>query len=223
MEVDALSAVPFLSGLSQGDIESLASTLRRRRYARNEVVFHRDDPGNSLFMVASGSVKICLRSEDGREVVLTRHGPGEHFGDLALFDGEPRSADAIALEQSELLILPRELFLQFIHGNPEAALRLLTTLAGWIRRLTETVHDAAFLDVPGRLARTLLRLTASQAGGEPVATTPRMTQNDLAAMVGATRESINKWLGFYERQGLIRRDKGSIAVLSREELERRAR
>jgi len=213
----ALRAIPFMYGLSDVEIDRLVAALRRRRFARNEVVFHRDDPGNCLYLIAKGTLKIALRYEDGREIILTLLGVGDYFGELALLDGEPRSADAIAVEPCELLLLPRDVFLRFIEESPGAALRLLEALGAQFRRLTDTVHDAAFLDVPGRLARVLQTLS-KPAEGEATPAVVRVTQNDLAAMVGATRESINRWLGYYQDQGWIRRERGSVVIIDREAL-----
>ena len=220
---ELLQEIPFLSGLSPAETSALAESLRRRRFARNEVIFHRDDPGNCLFIILSGTVKIALQSEDGREVILTLLGPGDHFGELAVLDGEPRSADAVAVEATETMVLPRDMFLEFVEHNPGAALRLLAAFSrGYVRRLTDTVHDAAFLDIPARLARTLVQLLN---GREPTADGVQLhlTQNDLAAMVGATRESINKWLGYYERQGWVRRERGFVTIVNSDALVKQAR
>jgi len=220
-----LQSIPFLADLSATEVKDLATSLRRRRFRRNEVIFHKDDPGNCLYVLLSGSVKVFLRSEDGREVILTLLGPGDYVGELALLDGEPRSADAVALEPTEVLVLPRDVFLRFIENNSGAALRLLAAFTRqYVRRLTDTVHDAAFLDVPARLARILVQLLESRGGAEDDGGRPlRVTQNDLAAMVGATRESINKWLGYYERQGWVKRERGSVVVLNAEALVKQAR
>jgi CRP-like cAMP-binding protein len=217
MAVSVLKGIPFFSTLSDEELQKLEASLRHRRYRRNEVIFHRDDPGNSLYVIRTGTVKIALRSEEGKEVILTLLGAGDYFGELAILDGEPRSADAIAAEACETLILPREAFLAFVTQAPGVAVRLLETMSRhYVRRLTDTVYDAAFLDVPARLARTLVHLieTQPQAAAGEIA----LTQNDLASMVGATRESINKWLGYYERQGWLKRERGSIIVLLPDEL-----
>ena len=212
-----LQTLPLFSGLEPEEIRELTASLRRRRFARNEVIFHREDPGNCLFAVLSGAVKIALTSPDGKEVILAINGPGDSFGELALFDGEPRSADAVALEPTELLAVPRDTFLQFLRNNPDATLRVLASMARQFRRLTDTVHDSVFLDVPGRLAGTLLQLMDPGDGA-----TREVTQGDLAALIGATRESVNKWLGAFERMGLIARERGKVRVIDPAGLRRRA-
>lgn len=216
MESDQLlQGIPFLSGLPAEEMKALSGSLRRRRFARNEVIFHRDDPGDSLFVIVAGTVKITLRSEDGREAILTLLGPGDYFGELAVLDGEPRSADAVAVEAVETLSLPRAVFVTVLTANPQAAMNLLAAFSrSYVRRLTDTVHDAVFLDVPARLARALVQLLEQQKSDVAGDVQPvRVTQNDLGAMVGTTRESINKWLGYYERQGWLRRERGQIVVL----------
>lgn len=211
-----LGRIPFLAQLSVDEIGVLAGSLRRRKFPRNEVIFHQDDPGNCLFIVLAGSVKIVRRSEDGRELILSLIVPGEYFGELSLLDGEPRSADAIAVEASELLVLPRDSFLQLIETTPGAAVRLLAALSRYYaRRLTDVVEEAAFLDVSARLARVLLHLSDSRKDGR---TDVRLTQSELASMVGATRESVNKWLGYFERRNWLKRDHGEVLLLDRDAL-----
>ena len=215
-ELDRLSRIPFLADLADEDRRQLTASLRRRRYPRNEVIFHQDDPGNCLFILVSGAVKIIRRSLDGRELILSLIAPGEYFGELSLLDGEPRSADAVALEASELLVLPRDTFLRTLETTPSAAIRLLASLSRlYARRLTDVVEDATFLDVSARLARVLVHL-----GRNDQRTPPRteLTQTALSAMVGATRESVNKWLGFFERRGWVRRERGELLLLDMESL-----
>lgn len=213
---DLLAEVPFLRGLTRPDLQELATSLRRRRFNRDEVVFHRDDPGSSLFIVESGSVKIALTSDEGKEVILALLRHGDFFGELALLDDEPRSANAVAMEASLLVALPRKDFLEFLEQHPKACLSLMASLGKEVREATRYIHDSAFLDVPGRLARVLLQL--SQAGS---ATVNGLTQGELGAMMGVTRESINKWLGFYEHLGIVRRETGAVIVLRPDELRKR--
>jgi CRP-like cAMP-binding protein len=122
------------------------------------------------------------------------------------------------VEASDVLLLARDEFLHFLRQHPQASLVLLSTLSHWLRRLTTQMQDTAFLDVPARLARTILRLAEAEEAVHGKAVTPRLTQTDLAGMVGTTRETLNKWLGFYEDQGLIRRDKHQIVVLRPDKL-----
>jgi CRP-like cAMP-binding protein len=191
--------------------------MRPRSYARDEVIYLRGDPGTAFYVVASGRVKIALTSPDGKELILRRLNAGEFHGELALLDDEPRSADAIATESSVLLVLQRDAFRQFLAEHPAVATKLLATVSQYLRRNAELIQDATFLDVPARLARILLELAGGDGGDDlppPGAVIPdRMKQAELASLVGATRESINKWLGSFERQGLISMEKGQITLL----------
>ena len=216
-----LARIALFAGLGTEDLAGLARDLRRRRYKKDEVIFFCGDPGASLCIIEAGRVKLTLPAPDGRgEVVLARLSPGEFFGELALLDGQPRSADAVATEAVELLMLGREDFLRYLEAHPRLAIALLEELSRRLRRDAEIIQDAAFLDIPGRLARVLLRLaeTEGQPGSSGTAISARLTQTDLAGMVGATRESVNKWLGVYERRGLLRRQGGRIDLLRPEEL-----
>jgi CRP-like cAMP-binding protein len=191
--------------------------MRPRPYAKDEVIYLRGDPGTAFYVIASGKVKIALTSPDGKELILRRLGPGGFHGELALLDDEPRSADAVATDSSVLLVLQRDAFRQFLAEHPEIATKLLGTVSQYLRRNAELIQDATFLDVPARLARILLELASEPGAAElppPGAIIPdRMKQGELAALVGATRESINKWLGSFEKQGLISYDKGQITLL----------
>ena len=209
-----LSKVPFFAGVPTDELEKLASSLQRRSVRAGKAVFRQDDPGSSLYVIESGVVKVQRTSPEGKEVILTILGPGDFFGELALLDGEPRSADAVAKEDTALLVLERDDFLAFLDKSPEVATKLLAALSRRLRRTDQLVQDAAFLDVPARLARALLQLSES-----PEAATG-LTQSELAAMVGASRESVNRWLQFYRRRGLIESASGSIRVLQPEELRR---
>jgi CRP-like cAMP-binding protein len=216
-----LERVPLFAGLPADELGELTSRLRPRRYGRGETLCLEGDPGTSLYIIDKGRVKLGLTSAEGREIILDLLGPGDVFGELALLDGEPRSANAVAVEPSDVLLLARDDFLRFVEQHPQAALVLLSTISHWLRRLTTQMQDTAFLDVPARLARTILRLAEAEEAVHGKAVTPRLTQTDLAGMVGTTRETLNKWLGFYEDQGLIRRDKHQIVVLRPDKLRAR--
>jgi CRP-like cAMP-binding protein len=153
--------------------------------------------------------------------VLNLLGPGDFFGELALLDGEPRSADAVAQEPCQLLLLQRDDFMHFLEARPHVAIKLLATVSRRLRHTTQQAEDIIFFDLPARLARVLLELAeADSAEGEWVIAS-RPTQAELAEMVGATRESVNKWLGAYEEQGLIRRERNQLIILQPEALRKR--
>ncbi|MBV9325972.1 MAG: Crp/Fnr family transcriptional regulator [Chloroflexi bacterium] len=216
-EPEQLASVGLFADLSQAELSGLAALMRPRSYAREEVIYLRGDPGTAFYVIASGKVKIALTSPDGKELILRRLGPGDFHGELALLDDEPRSADAIATDSSVLLVLQRDAFRQFLAEHPAVATKLLATVSHYLRRNAELIQDATFLDVPARLARVLLELAGGDGGDSlpPAgAVIPdRMKQAELASLVGATRESVNKWLGSFERQGLISIERGRITLL----------
>jgi CRP-like cAMP-binding protein len=216
-EPELLANVGLFADLSSSELIGLAALMRPRPYAKDEVIYLRGDPGTAFYVIASGRVKITLTSPDGKELILRRLGPGGFHGELALLDDEPRSADAIAVEPSVLLVLQRDAFRQFLNEHVAVASKLLGTVSQYLRRNAELIQDATFLDVPARLARILLELAGATGDGPlppPGAVIPdRMKQAELASLVGATRESVNKWLGSFEKQGLIRYEKGQITLL----------
>jgi CRP-like cAMP-binding protein len=217
----ALGAVPLFADLGHDDVSALLGGVRTRRYRRGEVIFHQGDPGDALHVVLSGRVKISSPSETGVEAILTTLRPGEWFGALALLDGAPRSASATAVEPTETLVLPRDRFRQLVEDVPAIRDQVLAALAHELRRLTNHVEELHFLDIAGRLAARLARLAEEQGtpgeGGEIRLDGP-ITQGELAAMVGSTRQSVNKLLGYLVGDGLIRIDRDAIVILDLEGL-----
>jgi CRP-like cAMP-binding protein len=214
-----LRQVQIFASVGDRELEQLASTLVLRRYAKDSNIFFHGDHGSYLCIVKSGLVKLSLSSPEGREVILDLFAAGESFGELALFDGEPRSTDAVAVEPTQLLLLGRDDFLHFLDAQPKVAISLLVDLAQRLRRDAQLVGDGVFLSVSGRLARTILRLSTPDASGR-LATAP-LRQDDLAGMAGTTRETLNKWLGIYESQGLIQRRGRTVEILDKDGLSRR--
>ena len=214
-EDEILAKVPLFASLPDEERKRLGSLLRPRRYARGEVIFLEGDEGSALCLIAEGRVRIQLTGTDGREVVLNVYGPGDFFGELALLDGEPRSADAIAQDATRVFWLQRDDFAHFLNGHPREAMTMLASLSRRLRHTTRVVQDATFRDVPARLARVLLDLAVPN--GETV--TPgtrieaRLTQGELAGMVGASRETVNRALRGFEQRGLIGWDANRIAIL----------
>jgi CRP/FNR family transcriptional regulator, cyclic AMP receptor protein len=206
-------------------LSQLTRSLRRRTFQRGEVIFHQGDPGDTLHLMQKGRIKVVLPAESGDEVLLAILGPGNCFGELALLDGESRSATVVAIEPVETLTLGRSDFMAFVRANPETAERLMINLAHIIRKVNEDVADLAFLDLPGRLAKKLLELAHDHGqpmpGGDGVEISVPLTQEELAGMVGATRPSVNKVLGWYEDQGAIQRRGRKIAIFKPEALRQR--
>jgi CRP-like cAMP-binding protein len=216
--------VGLLAPFGAEELAALERRLRRRRYDKGTVLFVEGDPGTSLYVIESGRVKIVLTSPDGRELIIAWRGPGEFFGDMALLDGGPRSADAIVDEDCRLALLQREDFQRFLEERPAVAIRLLAVLSQRLRDAMQQQLDAIRQDAGARVASALLRmaqdLRAGATGpGPPVVQVP--TQTEFARFVGLTRESVNKWLGYFERSGVIRRERGKITILRPEELRKR--
>jgi len=228
----ALGEVPLFRLLPDQDLDVLASACRVRRFRRGEVIFHQGDPGDALHVILAGRVKISSPSDSGVEAILTTLRPGEFFGALALIDGEPRSATATAVDPSETMVLPRERFRQLVNERADVRDIVFTELARELRRLTNHVEELHFLDIAGRLASLLVRMAEEQVAakveaGEPWPTEVRLdgpiTQGELAAMVGSTRQSVNKLLGYFTDDGLIRMDREAIVILDLPGLQRTAR
>lgn len=205
----------LFSRFSPAEIERLVSFSHARAYGAGEVIFEKGSPGQGLMAVMSGRVRISSPSPEGREIVLNIIHPGQIFGEIALLDGKERTADATAMEACELLILERRDFVPFLEKHPDICLRLIAVLCERLRRTTEQVEDVLFLDLQARLAKTLLHLV--DAHGRPVsngvALGAKLSQRDLANMIGASRESVNRQLSLWEEEGLISRDRGAITIL----------
>jgi len=203
---DILRKVPLFGQLAAPDLDRVAAISRERSYPRNSVILFEDDPGDALYVVADGQVKVVLIGEDGREVILSVMGPGEFFGEMALIDDEPRSAHVIAMEDSGLLVIRREDFQDLLTQTPGIALVLLRELSRRLRRVDEKVGSLVLLDVNGRVAQLLLEL-ADEAGSDRI--TRRLTHHTIAQMIGSSRETVSRTM-----RELV--DKGSITVSRRE-------
>jgi CRP/FNR family cyclic AMP-dependent transcriptional regulator len=194
-------------------LADIARQLRRRRFRRNETIFHQGDPGDTLHIVSSGSVKIVLPSIEGEEAIIATLRSGDFFGELALLDGAPRSATAVALEASETLTLSRELLVSTLDRSPMLRDSLLAGLARELRRLTGQVEELHFLDLAGRLSSRLARLAReAEPGVNEVRLDWPYTQSDLAAMIGGTRQSVNKLLAGLVERGLVIIEKDTLVI-----------
>jgi len=217
----ALQTVPFFTNLKRDETIELASHLVLRHFNNGQVIFHHGDPGGLLYIISKGKVKITHSTPEGQEALLAILGVGDFFGELALLDDAPRSATAEALEPTETLTLHRTDFRRFIDSNPDFAMHVLQSMARNIRRLNSQLSDIFFLDLPGRLARTLLRLADEH--GQPVEDgiliDLSLTQTDLAEMTGATRVSINKALGRFRRAGWVIAKGRRVTILDSGSLE----
>jgi CRP/FNR family cyclic AMP-dependent transcriptional regulator len=222
---DSLAAIPLFAGLRPPELEVLAQRVRHRRYREDEAIFHRDEPGSALYVILNGRVKIHNEGVDGSDVIITVFSGGDFFGDLSLLDGSERSADATTLEPTEMLMLTRGDLEAAIERNPRIAINMLASLAARLRQSTNSIVTLSSLDVRGRVARRLLDL--AERDGQPVPEgtriNTRLTQSEMEALVGASRESVNKVIGYYRRRGYIEydEDKQYLIVRKPEELRKR--
>ena len=216
---------PLFSELSHEATAALVATMQETQLPRGEVLFHEGDAGDRVYVVIEGKVKLGRHAADGRENLLAILGPGQMFGELSLFDPGPRSATVTAVTDSVLLWLSQERLLAWLDGRPEVAHGMLAQLASRLRRANDIVADLVFSDVPGRVAKSLLELSrrfgAPAEGGIRVA--HDLTQEELAQLVGASRETVNKALADFSGRGWIRLEQRSVVLLDVERLRRRAR
>lgn len=221
--IATFAQVSLFSTLDPDGLRALAAAARRRGFRSGEVIFHRDDPGQVLYVIREGKVKICINSPDGHEVVLAVFGPGDYFGELALLDGQPRSASAVAIDLVEVYALQRSDFINIVIHHPRIAIQVMNVLSQRLRQTDAMIEDLLFLDVHGRVAKKLLDLADLHGIRTPegVRIDMKLTQSDLAALVGASRESVNKVLGYFVDKRFISTEKRKITILRLAELRRR--
>jgi CRP/FNR family cyclic AMP-dependent transcriptional regulator len=222
--VDVLAKVPLFAAVPRQDLGELATHLKRKRLLEGETLFLEGSPGSYLYIIVEGSIRIIARSIDGREVQMALLGPFDVIGELSALDGKPRSGEARAAEDTQLYALSGQALKNFVLSHPAVAWELLKVLASRLRKADEALADAAFLDVPGRVAKKLLELaeTTSKKTPEGYPVTRPVTQEQLAAMVGATREGVNRALSAFAAMGAIERRGRSYVLKDREVLRRRA-
>jgi CRP/FNR family cyclic AMP-dependent transcriptional regulator len=209
---------PIFGQLDGAQIKALAAHAATRKVRRQTTIFTKGDPGTALFTIRAGSVKISVPSRDGREAVFNILQPGEVFGEIALLDGQPRTADAIAMTDCEFTVIDRRDFLAFAHGDPSVALNLIELLCARLRFASRHLEEIAFMNFPARLARTLLRLM-NQDQTVPDEHKLTITQTEISQIMGMTRESINKQLRIWAEHNWIRIERGSIRVIVPDALE----
>lgn len=215
-----LSRSPLFAGLAADELNSLVKYARTKRIAANEVVFHKGAPGDQMFAIIGGRMKIVTLSDEGKEIVLAILAPGDVFGEISLLDGRARTATVIAAENGELLILERHEFIPFLERHPKIAIKLLEEICKRLRVTDALIEDVVFLNLPMRLAKRLLFL--AEQYGRPVQPGIRigvkLSQQELGNMVGTSRESVNKQMRIWENEGLIRMNQGYITLLQPDKL-----
>ena len=210
---DYLVEHPLFAALGPNDRLALAARMRPKHFARDEVVFHRDDEAGQVFLIMAGTVKVSVPDEAGHEVVIALERGGDVFGELALFDDAQRSATVTAVTETSALALGRADFMAVLERNPDAMKRMLGLLAKTVRRSTGHVEDLVFLDLPGRVAKCLLDI-ADASGSDSV----ELTQEDIAGFVGAARVSVNRVLADLEHRKAIRLGRRHIELIDRDRL-----
>jgi CRP/FNR family cyclic AMP-dependent transcriptional regulator len=220
--VGLLRNIALFSGLSDSELEVLADRLGKRTFGRGVIVFHKDSPGDTVYIIESGKVRIFVLSESGQELSIRVCGIGEVFGELSMLDGLPRSAGAVAMEETHALTLQREDFSEILDTYPRMAEGIIATLTARVRYATQHAENLIFLSVEGRVAQRLLELAEQHgvqtADGMEIAL--QLTQSDLATLVGATRERVNKVLGAFRDQDLIQLDVERIVIRDRRGVKR---
>lgn len=204
-----LENIPLFSGLSKEVLAEIEHHGSIKTYKKNTVIISQGDDTNSLYVILSGSVKVYISGDDGREAVLNHQHAGDYFGDLALIDSQPRVASVMTVEPSRFMIISRDDFMQCLSKNPEIALNLIKPLTSRIRMLAQNVSSLALLDVYGRVARTLLQ-EAKEEGDALV--TDKLTQQEIAGMVGASRAMVSRIMKDLKAGGYISLEKKRITI-----------
>lgn len=216
---------PLFAGLDVETADSLIEQMGRSHMERGDVLFHEGDPGDRLYVIAEGKIKLGRTSTDGRENLLAILGPGEMFGELSLFDPGPRTATATAVAETQVLALGNDQLKEFLATRPGVATTLLAALARRLRRTNESLADLVFVDVPGRVAKALLDLAArfGRPLDDGVLVSHDLTQEELAQLVGASRETVNKALADFATRGWLRLEARAVLLQDIDRLKRRAR
>ncbi len=216
----ALLTAPLFQAMTSSELDQILELASERRVRRGQTIFQKGDDGTSMMAVLSGRVRIGSVSADGKEVTLNVINPGEVFGEIALLDGKPRSADASATEETNLLVLERRHFQPFLTANQDLTLRLLAVLCDRLRRTSVALEEIALFDLPARLARVLLQLANDYGRTTPAGTRIdfKLSQRDLSNLVASTRESVNKQLRIWRDANVVDLDGGYVVILRADRL-----
>ena len=217
-KLSLLRSHPLFRDLPSAVIEHLGSYMKTRRVARGTAIFAKGDPGTGLMGVLAGSVKVSVASAEGKDIVLNVFREGEVFGEIALLDGRPRTADAPAMSDCELIVIERRDFVPFLSGHPDVMLKFIEILCSRLRHTSEQVQDITFLNLPTRLAKTLLQLTGAGEEGSAAKRKAAITQREISQIIGRSRESTNKQLREWAKRGWVRLERGGVSVLAPDRL-----
>jgi CRP/FNR family cyclic AMP-dependent transcriptional regulator len=218
MNADILKNIPLFSELNERDLERIIQIANKKRYHKDNIILIEEEVGSTMFIILAGRVKISRISDDGREVILSILSDGDFFGEMSLLDGYTRSANVTAIEDSELLVIRREEFLQTLRDYPQVAINLLKELAQRIRKSDEHIKSLSLQDATGRVASTLLRIAEDSGlfrkGQVEISELP--LQQDLANMAGTSRETISRVIKSLSEDGYLRKQGGKIIILDYE-------
>ena len=218
MNVEVLKTIPLFSELSEKDLQKIAQVATKQKYHKDNIILIEEEVGSTMFVILSGRVKISRISDDGREVILSILSDGDFFGEMSLLDGQTRSANVTAIEDSELMVIRREDFLQMLKDYPQIAINLLKELAQRIRKSDEHIKSLSLQDATGRVASTLLRIAEDSGvfrkGQVEISELP--LQQDLANMAGTSRETISRVIKSLMLKGYLKKEKGKIIILDYE-------
>jgi CRP/FNR family transcriptional regulator, cyclic AMP receptor protein len=222
---DALSRAPLFEALDEEGAKALRSMLADVELSRGDRLFDEGDAGDRLYVVLEGKIKLTRAASDGRENLLSVLGPGEMFGELSLFDPRPRTSSAVAVTDARLAALAHADLLSWLTGRPDVALHLLRALAQRLRRANDVMADLVFTDVPGRVAKALLDLADrfGEQQDEGLQVHHDLTQEELAQLVGASRETVNKALADFAARGWLQLSAKSVLLIDPDRLAKRAR
>ena len=225
MDDDVVRQAPLFAALDDEAAEALHANMTRAELSRGEVLFHEGDPGDRLYVIVEGKVKLGRTSGDGRENLLAILGPGEMFGELSLFDPGPRNATATSVSDAVLIGLGTDELVTWLTGRPDVSRQLLRALARRLRRTNENLADLVFSDVPGRVAKALLDLSErfGRLTDDGLRVAHDLTQEELAQLVGASRETVNKALADFASRGWLRLEARAVVLLDIDRLRKRAR
>lgn len=210
----ALLGSPLFQAMRAEELTEILLLATERRFRRGQTIFQKGDNGSSMMAVLRGRVRISVVSEEGKEMTLNVIRTGEVFGEIALLDGQPRSADATAMEETALLVVERKQFLPFLTRNQDVALRLLAVMCERLRQTSMALEQIALFELPVRLARVLIKLASDYGRTTPNGTRIdfKLSQRDLSNLVAASRESVNKQLGAWREEGVLSLDEGYIVL-----------
>lgn len=217
---DFLQRTPIFSGLSEDEIDKIVPLVIKRKLRKNTVIFHENDPASAFYLVKTGMIKIYKVSRDGREQVLSILGDGQILGDVPTFDGGPYPATAATMTDSEIYLINRDDFNDMVRRNPDIALKIIKALGGRLRQALELVRDLSFKQVPHRLAGLLLKLGKEygQESDAGILIDLSLSRQDLADIVGTSRETVTRELKKLERAGMLIIDRRLITITDREKL-----